>query len=281
MKILCLIKYCLLGISILCGLAQADAAPKKIFIAGDSTAATYTVPDQQGWGAVLGDYIDATKAQVVNRARGGRSSRTFISEGSWQALVDEIAQGDIVIIQFGHNDASKVNDDSRARGTLPGIGDESVTIDNLLTKQQETVYTFGYYIRKMVSDVRAKNATPILMSLTQRHVWQNGHLERNNKYSRWSYELALELNTSYVDLNNLVADKLEARGEAETAKLYIKDTTHFNLAGAQLHAETALAAFKGLRPDVFANLFNDKGLAIAKDDMAWLRLPVVADNNLR
>lgn len=281
MKIQSLIKSYLFSCLVLCAFAQADAAPKKIFIAGDSTAATYSAADQQGWGGVFGDYFDPTKAQVVNRARGGRSSRTFISEGLWQAVVDEVAAGDIVIIQFGHNDAGKVNDDSRARGTLPGIGDESVTIDNMLTKQQETVYTFGYYIRKMVNDVRAKNATPILMSLTQRNVWQNGHLERNNKYSRWSYELALELNTSYVDLNNLAADKLEARGEIETAKLYPKDHTHFNPEGAQLHAETALAAFKGLRPDVFAGLLNEKGLAIAKDDMAWLRLPVVADNNLR
>jgi lysophospholipase L1-like esterase len=84
----------------------SETSLKKIIIAGDSTAATYNLSDQQGWAAVLGDYIDANKAQVVNRARGGRSSRTFITEGLWKNLVDEINAGDIVIIQFGHNDAS-------------------------------------------------------------------------------------------------------------------------------------------------------------------------------
>lgn len=258
----------------------------KIFIAGDSTAATYSQPDQQGWGALLGDYVDATKAEVINRARGGRSSRTFISEGLWQTLIDEVSAGDIVIIQFGHNDASPINDTTRARGTLPGIGTEAITINNLLTQQQETVYTFGHYIRKMVKDVRAKNATPILMSLTQRNLWQTGKLERNGSYGRWAYELALELNTHFVDLNNLVADKLEALGEEKTAALYPKDQTHFNQQGAQLHAETALAAFKGLRPflsneQLFNDLLNEKGAAVAADEMTWLRLPMPANNNLR
>nr|WP_324260098.1 GDSL-type esterase/lipase family protein [Cellvibrio fontiphilus] len=258
----------------------------KIFIAGDSTAATYSQPDQQGWGALLGDYVDATKAEVINRARGGRSSRTFISEGLWQTLIDEVSAGDIVIIQFGHNDASPINDTTRARGTLPGIGSEAITINNLLTQQQETVYTFGHYIRKMVKDVRAKNATPILMSLTQRNLWQAGKLERNGSYGRWAYELALELNTHFVDVNNLVAEKLEALGEEKTAALYPKDQTHFNQQGAQLHAETALAAFKGLRPflsneQLFNDLLNEKGAAVATDEMTWLRLPMPANNNLR
>jgi lysophospholipase L1-like esterase len=263
-----------------------DTAPHKtgktkIFIAGDSTAATYNLPDQQGWGALLGDYIDTDKAEVINRARGGRSSRTFISEGLWQALIDEVSAGDIVLIQFGHNDASPVNDATRARGTLPGIGTEAITINNLLTQQQETVYSFGHYMRKMVNDVRAKNATPILMSLTQRNVWQAGKLERHGSYGRWAYELALELNTHFVDLNNLAADQLEALGEEKTAALYPKDHTHFNPQGAQLHAEIALAALKGLRPDLLGGLLNEKGTAIAADEMTWLRLPIPANNNLR
>ncbi len=261
--------------------ASSETSLKKIIIAGDSTAATYNLPDQQGWGAILGDYIDANKAVVINRARGGRSSRTFITEGLWKSLVDEINAGDIVIIQFGHNDASPVNDDSRARGSLPGIGSESIEINNLLTRQPETVYTFGHYIRSMVNDVRAKNATPVLMSLTQRNIWQAGRIERNGNYGRWAYELAWELNTPFVDLNNLVADKLEAVGQEKTAGLYPKDHTHFNHQGARLHAETAIAAFKGIRPDVFAGLFNSNAEAITKDEMTWLRLPMPANHNLR
>ncbi|WP_323814901.1 rhamnogalacturonan acetylesterase [Cellvibrio sp. NN19] len=260
---------------------QVIAGKSKIFIAGDSTAATYSDPDHQGWAALLGDYIDPAKSEVINLARGGRSTRTFISEGLWQGLINQVSANDIVIIQFGHNDASPVNDATRARGTLLGIGDEAITINNLLTHKQETVYTFGHYIRQMVNDVRAKNATPILMSLTQRNVWQAGKLERNGSYGRWAYELALELNTSFVDVNNLVADKLEALGEERTAAFYTKDNTHFNLQGAQVHVETIVAALKGIRPALFANLFNAQGQAIAADEMTWLRLPLPANNNLR
>ena len=81
------------------------------------------------------------------------------------------------------------------------------------------------------------------MSLTQRNTWEAGKLERNGSYGRWFYELALELNTSFVDLNNMVADALEALGEDKTTAFYPKDRTHFNPQGAQLHAEIALAAF--------------------------------------
>ena len=264
----------------LCSLVKAEAST-KIIIAGDSTAATYHFPDQQGWGALLADYIDSDKTTVLNLARGGRSSRTFITEGLWENLVKEITAGDIVFIQFGHNDASAVNDASRARGTLPGIGAESVHINNLLTGKPETVYTFGHYIREMVKDVRAKNATPILMSLTQRNVWSIGRLERNGHYGRWAYELAWELNTPFIDVNNIVADKLEAVGQENVARLFPKDNTHFNHAGARLHAETIVAAVKGLKPELFSGLLNAKGMALLKDEMTWLRLPMPANNNLR
>lgn len=265
---------------LICNFVFADTGLKKIFIAGDSTAASYQSPDQQGWGALLGDYIDTKKARVINYARGGGSSRIYISEGLWKNLIDEVNPGDIVIIQFGHNDASPINDDSRARGTLPGIGSESIEIDNLLTKQHETVYTFGHYIRNMVKDVKAKGATPILMSLTQRNIWQSGRIERNNTYGRWAYDLAWELNLPFIDVHNLVADKLEALGEEKTKLLYPKDHTHFNFQGAKIHTETIIAAMKGLKPGLFDGLFNEKGYQIKKDEMTWLRLPMPMENKL-
>lgn len=264
---------------------SAEAGSEKpsttIFIAGDSTAATYTDPNQQGWGAVLQDYIDPHKAKVDNRARGGRSTRTFISEGLWQALIDEVKPNDIVIIQFGHNDSSPVNDDSRARGTLPGTDNNAVTINNLLTQQTETVYSFGHYLRKMVEDVRAKQAHPVLMSLTQVNAWKADRLTRNSHYGRWSYDIALEMNTPFIDLNNLVTDKLEAMGPEKMAKMYVKDYVHFNREGAVLHAETTLAALKGLRPQLLNHLLNEKGQAVTADEMAWLRLPMPANRDLR
>lgn len=275
-----LFKFWIGSFILLSTFVQAD--PLKIWVAGDSTAATYNEPDHQGWAALLENYVDSGKAQVMNRAKGGRSSRTFITEGHWQGIVDELKAGDIVIIQFGHNDAGAINDDSRARGTLPGLGEEFQDIDNLLTKKPERVYTYGHYIRQMVNDVRAKHATPVLLSLTVRDIWQAGRIERGSgKYGRWAYELAWELNTPFVDLTNVVADKYEALGETKVAAFYTKDHTHFNAQGAFQHVEAAVAGFKNLRPDVFANLWSEQGRAIAAADWTWLRLPMPADNNLR
>jgi lysophospholipase L1-like esterase len=87
-----------------------------------------------GWGAYLHTMFDTSKVSIRNYALGGRSSRTFITQGLWDNVLSMIKPGDYVFIQFGHNDSSPVNDDSRARGTLKGTGEESEEIDNILQK---------------------------------------------------------------------------------------------------------------------------------------------------
>jgi lysophospholipase L1-like esterase len=121
--------------------ASATARP-SLFIAGDSTAAN-GAPGAVGCGKHLETFFDPSKLKVVNLARGGRSSRTFINEGLWDRLLEGVKAGDFVLIQFGHNDGGPINDERRARGSLPGLGAESQEIDNLLTKQHEVVHTFG------------------------------------------------------------------------------------------------------------------------------------------
>ncbi|MCP8898282.1 rhamnogalacturonan acetylesterase [Gilvimarinus xylanilyticus] len=255
-----------------------DLRPPHIFIAGDSTAASYQEKDHQGWGAQLQSYFDEQQVTVNNHARGGRSSRTFITEGLWQALIEDVEPGDLVLIQFGHNDAGEINDDRRARGSLPGLGNEQTDIANQVTDKDETVYTFGHYIRQMVADVRAQDATPILLSLTARNRWDQGRIERRNgQYSYWMHQLAWELETPFIDVTNLVADKLEKLGPAKVAELYPKDHTHFNAAGAEIHAETIVSALKGLRPTLAEDLYSDKGREVIAYDWTFLRLPVVAD----
>lgn len=256
--------------------------PHTIFVAGDSTAANYNDPDHQGWAAVFGTYLNDSRVTVDNRARGGRSTRTFISEGLWQKLIDDVQPGDVVLIQFGHNDASNINDDSRARGTIPGIDDkDSVDIHNQLTKQDETVFSFGHYIRKMVADVRAKNATPVLLSLTARNIWNNQRIERGSgQYGGWMYQLAWELETAFIDVTNPVADALERMGMEQTAQLYTKDHTHFNVSGAELHAATIVAGLKGLRPSLDKKWYSEKGQQINSFDWTWLRQPFVNNANL-
>src|ERR1044072_2552744 len=89
---------------------EPAAGAPRLFVAGDSPAFAYepNPRNQQGWAAVLQPYFDARKLQVVNAARGGRSSRTFITEGLWDQLLAQLRKGDYVIIQFGHNDAGRV-----------------------------------------------------------------------------------------------------------------------------------------------------------------------------
>jgi lysophospholipase L1-like esterase len=281
------LKWLLLASAFLCALMlgqqgwSSELRPQQIFIAGDSTAASYQREDHQGWGAVLQQYFDENQIKVGNRARGGRSSRTFITEGLWQSLIDDVQPGDLVLIQFGHNDAGKINDESRARGSLPGLGTEKTDIFNLQTQQDETVYTFGHYIRKMVADVRAKQATPVLLSLTVRNKWEDSRIERGSgKYGHWMYQLAWELETPFIDVTNLVADELERLGETKTAALYPKDHTHFNAEGAELHARNIVAAIKGMRPTLDTSLYSDAGREVPVYDWTFLRLPFKADAQL-
>ncbi|MDX6712834.1 MAG: hypothetical protein QOH96_3850, partial [Blastocatellia bacterium] len=100
-----------------------------LFVVGDSTA-NNNANGGRGWGDPFMAYFDPTKINVLNRARGGRSSRTYLTEGLWDKVMADVKPGDTVLIQFGHNDAGAVNDDSRARGSLPGTGDATQEIDN-------------------------------------------------------------------------------------------------------------------------------------------------------
>ena len=105
---------------------------------------------------MTGIYFDSAKVNVVNRAIGGRSSRTFVTEGRWDQVLEALRPGDFVIIQFGHNDGGAINDTSRARGSIRGIGEESQEIDNLMTKKHEVIHTFGWYMRKFIAESRAR-----------------------------------------------------------------------------------------------------------------------------
>ena len=266
-----------------------DPALPTIFIAGDSTAARGLGGDQQGWAEPFADYFDPSKVNVVNRVRGGRSSRTFITEGLWEQLMNDVKAGDIVLIQFGHNDAGAINEEPpgssrplRARGSLPGLGEESEAIDNVLTKQHEAVHTFGWYLRRMIADVQAKGARPIVLSLTVRNIWQDGRVERGSgRFGPWSYDVAKTAGVTFLDLSNFVADNYEAIGEETVKVMYPRDHTHFNDAGAELHAAAVVGLLKGLRPGVIEEPWlSARGEAVEADRISWLNLPIPADKRL-
>jgi lysophospholipase L1-like esterase len=235
---------------------------------------------QQGWAVPFAEYFDAAKINVVNRALGGRSSRTFITEGWWDKLLADLKPGDVVLIQFGHNDASPVNEPTtmprsqmRSRGTIPGLGDETQAIINVLNGKPEVIHSFGWYMRKMIDDVKAKGGRPIVLSPTIRNKWENGKIERGpGQYREWSYEVAKAAAVPFIDVSTMIAGKFEAMGEAETKKLYEQDFVHFDLAGAVLHAEAVVAGLKGLRVPLVTKSLSAKGEAVAADRFVWLRL---------
>jgi lysophospholipase L1-like esterase len=256
-----------------------------IWVAGDSTAAVGAGEAQQGWAVPFADYFDPAKVNVVNRARSGRSSRTFMTEGLWDQLVTGVKPGDIVLIEFGHNDAGALNDEPppplRARGTIPGLGDETREIDNVLTKRHEVVHTYGWYMRRMIADAKAKGATVVILSLTVRDIWKDGHVERGSgHYGEWSAQLAKEADLSFIDVTNIVADRYEKMGQEKVHGLYRKDHTHFDAAGADIHAAAVVSGLKGISRSPIAGYLSEKGAAVAADPTGWLRLARPADPRL-
>jgi len=243
-------------------LVSADGPKLRILIAGDSTAANSGAQDVQGWGASFPSCFDSARVEVFNRARGGRSSRTFMTEGLWDRLLAELREGDLVLIQFGHNDAGAINAEPpgssrplRARASLPGLGEETEVIDNVLTGKHELVHTYGWYLRKMVVDVRARGAVPILISPTIRNRWdEEGQVECGGRYRDWTQAVAAAVGNEsrepvpFIDLSRILADDYQARGPKAVARFFNRDNLHTNEVGAANTAELLAAALKELEP---------------------------------
>ena len=159
--------------------AAADTPPNpalpSIFVAGDSTAADGT-PEAIGWGKPVSALSSIPpKVNVVNLARGGRSSRTFVAEGLWEQAARRREEDDFVLIQFGQNDGGEINGERIARGSLPGLGDESPG-DRQPPHQaaRNRPHLRLVHAQDDRTRRRQKGATPILLSLTVRNIWKDG-----------------------------------------------------------------------------------------------------------
>ena len=203
---------------------------------------------------------------MVNRAIGGRSSRTYITEGHWADTLALMKPGDIVLFQFGHNDSGPLDDTARARGTIPGVGDESREIENPILKRHETVHSYGWYMSQYVTDTLAKGATPIICSPIPRKIWKDGKVVRNgDNYGGWSREVALQKHVAFIDLNAIIARQYDALGEEKVEPLFADPHTHTSRAGAELNAQSVVAGLKALPRDPVAAYFSDKGKSVAPD----------------
>jgi lysophospholipase L1-like esterase len=237
----------------------ANPALPSIILIGDSTVRNGRddgqgkgPAGQWGWGNPIAGYFDPAKVNVVNRAVGGLSSRTYLTSGHWEKTLAFVKPGDVVLMQFGHNDAAPLNDDKRARGTIRGTGEESQEIDNILTKKHETVHSYGWYLRKFIVDARAKGATPVVVSLIPRKAWDEQGKVRHNKgdYAGWAEEVARSEHAGFIDLNAMAASRYDALGHDAVMNLFPLTTpdehVHTNWAGAQLNAQLVVAGLKEL-----------------------------------
>jgi lysophospholipase L1-like esterase len=240
-----------------------------IYLVGDSTVRNGKGDGgggQGGGGEPLVDYFDAAKINVVNRAIGGRSSRTYITEGRWDELLAMLKQGDFVLFQFGHNDSGPLDDTSRARGTIPGVGDESREIDNPITKKHEVVFTYGWYMKKYVADTLARGAVPIVCSPIPRKIWKDGKVERNaDNYGGWARQVAAAKGVAFINLNEIIARHYDALGEAQVEPLFADPHTHTSRAGAELNAQCVVAGLKALAGNPLGSYLSAKGKAVVAD----------------
>ena len=248
-------------------LTRTDGKP-VVFITGDSTVKNADKDENGmwGWGAVANTVFDETKIDIVNAAMAGRSCRSYLNEGRWEKVYNSLKPGDFVLIQFGHNDIGAI-DKPKYRAAIASAADtchvyrmqaakEDLSKQNVIDQKlksnaqvgsYEVVYSFGWYLKKFIQDVREKGATPILVSLTPRNEWTDGKIERrNDTYGKWYREVAKETGVEFVDLHNITADFLDKKcGKKEKAMKYFNhDHTHTSLLGAKTNAQSIA---KGLR----------------------------------
>lgn len=220
--------------------APLNPALPTLFIVGDSTARNGA---DLGWGDHLAPLFDTTRINVANRARAGRSSRTYLNEGLWARTLAEMKPGDYLLFQMGHNDGGDLGG-AKPRGELKGIGPESQDVPQTtgpLAGTTETVHTYGWYVRKYIAEARDKGVHPILLTLTIRNIWKDGsnggpQIERDMGYNGFIHQLGDELHVPIADMASLEANYLQGIGPERTALLFPIDHTHTSSEGATLNA---------------------------------------------
>jgi lysophospholipase L1-like esterase len=230
--------------------APLNPALPTVFIVGDSTARNGA---DLGWGDHIARFFDTSRINVANRAIAGRSARSYIDEGHWAKTLAEMKPGDYLLLQMGHNDGGDLGG-AKPRGDLKGIGDDTQDVPQTtgpFAGQTETIHTYGWYLRKMIEDAKARGVHPILLTLTVRNIWTTGpndspdgkpHIERDMGYNTWIHQVAAQEHIPVLDLGDIEADRLERLGPEKTAALFPKDHTHTSPEGAELVAQSLIKA---------------------------------------
>ena len=228
-----------------------------LVVVGDSTARSNS--PLRGWGSEIGTFFNPAKINVVNQAIGGRSSRTYISEGRWDKVLSTVKAGDFVLIQFGHNDVGDYKDPrAKGRPSLHGEGEETTQAFKADLKTMETIHSFGWYMRKYAADTKAKGATPILLSMVPHKDWKDGKISRGEQetFVKWTENAAKAEGALYIDANSIIANGLEKLGPEKVNSLFGDQRTHSTPEGAAYNAAAVVVGLKGLTPDPLAPYFS-------------------------
>ncbi|MEA4936743.1 MAG: rhamnogalacturonan acetylesterase [Paludibacter sp.] len=215
-----------------CVSAKNTTKKPTLFTIGDSTMADNRVLQEdpgdpgRGWGQCLSDYFDANKIIVKNMAVSGRSTKSYIDEGKWEAVRNQLSPGDYVLIQFGHNDQKKED----------------------IKRYTDPQTSFKSNLKLFIEETRNKKAVPLLATPIVRRRFDNkGELvETLGDYINAVKEVGKELNVQVIDMNELTHQRVEELGPEESKKLYLwiapgvaerfpegsKDDTHLCVLGA-------------------------------------------------
>ena len=208
----------------------------KIFVCGDSTAASYKPEEAPitGWGQVLGQFLP--DVQVENRAMGGRSTKSYLAEGRLQRIETEIQPGDLLLIQFTHNDAS-----------------------DLVWRHTDPWTSFYHNLEIYVDTAILRGARPVLMTPICLRRWRDGQLlESHGDYPEAIRVLAAQRGVPLIDLYEQSTRLVRRLGDEESKKLYLyaekgvypaypegsADDTHTQRAGAEAYARMAAEALR-------------------------------------
>jgi lysophospholipase L1-like esterase len=236
MKLFCSFIFCSLA---WVGTPIESVKPITIYLIGDSTMADKltTAYPETGWGMPFKHFFDSS-VTVDNRAKNGRSTRTFLSENLWQPIVDHLHEGDYVFIQFGHNDESKEK------------------VDRYTTPEE-----FQLNLTKFITDSRAHKAIPILLTPVSRRKFVDGNVvETHAAYTPLAIEVANKQRVPLIDLDSKSRALYQSLGDEHSRLLFLQlkpgehpnypdgkeDNTHFNELGARKIAQIVLAEIKVL-----------------------------------
>jgi lysophospholipase L1-like esterase len=201
---------------------------------------------QWGWGEYLGAHFDLDKINVVNRAVGGTGVRSFRDAGYWDFVTARLKAGDVVMIQFGHNDNGPA-------APLKGIGDDVAERENPKTKQTSPMHTWGWYLRRYISEARAKGATPVICSLIPRKIWKDGKIARtSDSHADWARAVAKAEGVAFVDLHEIIARHYDELGPEKVNPFFADERVHTSAAGAEFNAACVIEGLKALPQDPLA-----------------------------